>query len=79
MCGTVLGTAVTVLTAMTGKVLFWDVMACTLIGRYQRFGGTDCLHIQGGKVKQQFYPENGICRFLRIVGNDFNAAHHVRQ
>jgi hypothetical protein len=28
-------------------VVFWDVTPCTLVNRYQRFGGICCLHLQG--------------------------------
>jgi hypothetical protein len=28
-------------------LVFWVVMPSGLIGRYQRFGGTCCLHLQG--------------------------------
>jgi hypothetical protein len=37
-----------VLTALKMTVLFfWVVTPCRLIGRYQRFGETYCLHLQG--------------------------------
>jgi hypothetical protein len=29
------------------KLVFWVVTPCRLVGRYQRFGGTYCLHLQG--------------------------------
>jgi hypothetical protein len=37
-----------VLTAAKMLMLFfWIVTPCTLVGRYQRFGETYCLHLQG--------------------------------
>jgi hypothetical protein len=30
--------------------VFWDVMSCILVGRYQRFGGMRYIHLQGRKV-----------------------------
>jgi hypothetical protein len=27
-------------------LVFWVVALCGLVGRYQRFGGTYCLHLQ---------------------------------
>jgi hypothetical protein len=37
-----------VLTAVKMSMLvFWIVMLCELVGRYQRFGVTYCLHLQG--------------------------------
>jgi hypothetical protein len=27
---------------------FWDMKSCTLVGCYQRFGGTYCLNLQVG-------------------------------
>jgi hypothetical protein len=36
-----------VLTAVKMSILvFWVVTQCGLVGRYQRFGGTYCLHLQ---------------------------------
>jgi hypothetical protein len=36
-----------VLTAVKMSVLFfWVVTLCGLVGKYQRFGGTYCLHLQ---------------------------------
>jgi len=32
--------------------VFWDVVHCSVVGRYQCFGRTCCLHLQGGKVTQ---------------------------
>jgi hypothetical protein len=37
-----------VLTSVNMSVLvFWVVTPCGLLSRYQRFGGTYCLHLQG--------------------------------
>jgi hypothetical protein len=37
-----------VFTAMKMPMLiFWVVTPCELVGRYQRFGGTYCLHLEG--------------------------------
>jgi hypothetical protein len=30
-------------------MLFWVLTPCRLVGRYQRFGETHCLHLQGGQ------------------------------
>jgi hypothetical protein len=38
-------------------VVFWFVMPCALVGRYQRFGGTYCFNIQGS----MFLRKGGIC------------------
>jgi hypothetical protein len=35
---------------------FWDVTPCSLVYRHQRFGGTDCIHIQNRKVCQASKP-----------------------
>jgi hypothetical protein len=46
-----------VLTAVKMSMLvFWVVMPCGLVGKYQRFGGTYCLHL--------FSPEDGGTIFL---------------
>jgi hypothetical protein len=39
-------------------MVFWIVMACGLVGRYQRFGRTYCLHLQG--------PDNGGSIYLLV-------------
>jgi hypothetical protein len=36
--------------------IFWVVTPCGLIGRYERFGGTYCLHLQGGNVYLHIPP-----------------------
>jgi hypothetical protein len=33
------------------SMLFWVVMPCRLVDRYQRFGETYCLHLQGRNVR----------------------------
>jgi hypothetical protein len=38
------------------------VSSCLLVGRYQRFGGTYCLHLQ------HLSPEDGGSMFFRNVG-----------
>jgi hypothetical protein len=30
---------------------FWDVTQCSLVEVYQIFGGTNCLHLQGGSTR----------------------------
>jgi hypothetical protein len=32
-------------------LVFWAVTLCGLVGRYQRFGGTYCLRLQGGRAE----------------------------
>jgi hypothetical protein len=52
-----------VLTAQTVKtsmLIFWVVTLCGLVGRYQSFGGTRCLHFS--------FNEDGSIMFLRNVG-----------
>jgi hypothetical protein len=34
------------------STVFWDVTLCSWAEIEQRFGGTTCLHLQGGKVNQ---------------------------
>jgi hypothetical protein len=29
--------------------VYWDVTPCSLADRYQRFGGTSCLHLRRGR------------------------------
>jgi hypothetical protein len=36
---------------------FWVVTPCWLAGRYQRFGGTYCLHLQGWRVHTALQPK----------------------
>jgi hypothetical protein len=47
-----------VLTAVRmSMLLLWVVTPCELVGRYQRFGETYCLHLQGRKWKQYYPPK----------------------
>jgi hypothetical protein len=45
---------------------FGDAAPCSLIGKYQHFGGTCCLHLQGGRMNM--YTDSGGSRFLPNVG-----------
>jgi hypothetical protein len=46
-------------------LIFWVVKPCGLVGRYQRFGGTYCLHLQRWN---HFSPKDRDSMFLRNVG-----------
>jgi hypothetical protein len=42
-----------VLTAMKMSIsVFWAVTPCGLVGRYQRFGGIYCLHVQDAETQK---------------------------
>jgi hypothetical protein len=49
-------------------LIFWVVTSCGLVGRYQRFGGTYCLHLQGwhylGVTDQKTNIDDNIFRSL---------------
>jgi hypothetical protein len=47
-------------------LLFWVVTPCGIVGRYQRFGWTCCLHLQPSSVI--FRTEDGDSVFLRNFG-----------
>ena len=54
------------LTAITVKVtVAWDVTPCSLVRRYQLFGGSSCLHLQGKLI---VHPDDGGREFFRTVG-----------
>jgi hypothetical protein len=58
-----------VLTAVKMSTLsFWVVTPCGLVCRYQRFGATYCLHLQGWSHFSVFSPEDGDSMLLRNVG-----------
>jgi hypothetical protein len=42
-----------VLLAVNIKIMVWNVMPFGVVDKYQRFGGTCCLHLQGRKVRQE--------------------------
>jgi hypothetical protein len=44
-------------------LVFWVVTQCGLVGRYQRFGGTYCLHLQPWRWMQYVSPK----RFYRLT------------
>jgi hypothetical protein len=39
-------------TVKMSMLVFWVVMPCGLVGRYQRFGETHCLHLQSGRRRR---------------------------
>jgi hypothetical protein len=41
--------------AMTMNIIvFWDIMQCSVVDRYQHFGESCCLHLQGKRVGQLY-------------------------
>jgi hypothetical protein len=42
---------------MLSMLFFWIITSCGLVGRYQRFGGTYCLYLQGWRWKQYVPPK----------------------
>jgi hypothetical protein len=46
-----------VLTAVVMKIsIFWDITPCTPLKVNRRFGGTNCLHLQGRRINQVRNP-----------------------
>jgi hypothetical protein len=59
--------------------MFWRVIPYSLIGVYQRFGGTCFFHLQ--RTKSLFYHEDGGRMFLLNAGNyqpDYTLSHFRR-
>jgi hypothetical protein len=57
-------------------VIFWVMTPCTLVGRYQSFGGTYCLHLQCGRRRQcippkRWYPPT------RLLGSTTKKKHNM--
>jgi len=54
------------LTAIAVKVtVVWDVTPCSLVRRYQLFGGSSCRHLQGTLI---LHPDNGGREFFQTFG-----------
>jgi hypothetical protein len=49
-----------VMSAIIKIAVFWDMTPCSLVGRYEHFGGTCCLHLypdgEGGDLFEMFVP-----------------------
>jgi hypothetical protein len=49
-------------------MIFWVLAPCRLVGRYQRFGDTYCLHLQGAKKQKniiiKYYSLFSICNVI---------------
>jgi hypothetical protein len=60
------------------RLLSYGMTPCTLVDRYQRFGGTCCPNFQSTLL---FYPGHGCSRFLRNIGTYLpnNKASHPRR
>jgi hypothetical protein len=56
-----------VLTAGAMKNIVWDVMTCTPLDVYRRFGWTWCLHLQGGRVNRVSQASRATFKILTAV------------
>jgi hypothetical protein len=58
------GFSVFTVVKMTMLLLFWVMTPCGLVSRYQRFGETYCLHLQGFSYEstRRHNPEEQYCQ-----------------
>jgi hypothetical protein len=54
-------------------MVFWNEMTCSLLDRYQRFGGTYCLYFKS-KSTLQTESSSGmlVCIYQTVIMNDDN-------
>jgi len=57
---------VQVLTALAIEPKVWDVIACSVVDRYSRFGGTSFLHCHGSFVTLVVVKPHGVA-YLKTV------------
>jgi hypothetical protein len=57
---------------MNIKMLFWVLAPCGFVGRWQRFGETSCLHLQGlsNRELKGYVGSEERSMFLQIFGID---------